>query len=244
MPQSPQITAISKEQFSGKAWRRYTGYGFAAGANLIPLVAIELAYAVPAMPLGFVQRGEDFLMVAVTAVQPGTNLFVAPDGRWLGAYVPAVLRGYPFRLVKPQDREDSVLCIDEASGLVVEEGGEGETFFDEEGQPSKSLKDVLELLSQIERSRIATQAAVDALAAVNLIQPWPLNIRLGEKNITVNGLYRIDEAAFNALNNKAFQTLRKSGVLPVAYAQLFSMNQLTVLQRLSQTQATLRAPTP
>ena len=223
--------------------RRYTGYAFAAGGNLIPLVAAELVQAVPAMPLGFVQSGEGFQLVAVTALQPGANLFVAPDGRWLGAYVPAALRGYPFRLVKPQDRADSVLCIDKASGLVVE-AGQGETFFDEDGQPSKALRDVLELLSQVERSRMATQAAVDALAAASLIQPWPLSIKQNEKNVAVTGLYRIDEPALNALGDEAFLSLRRSGALPVAYAQLLSMNQLSVLQRLSQIQAKLKAPTP
>jgi hypothetical protein len=243
MAQSPQLTAISAENFSGKAWRRYTSYAFAAGGNLIPLVAAELAQAVPAMPLGFVQSGEGFQLVAVTALQPGANLFVAPDGRWLGAYVPAALRGYPFRLVKPQDRADSVLCIDEASGLVAE-GGQGEAFFDEDGQPSKAVKDVLEFLSQAERNRMVTRAAVDALAAAGLIQPWPLNIKQGEQNVPVTGLYRIDEAALNALENEAFLTLRRSGALLVAYAQLLSMNQLAVLQQLAQIQAKLNAPTP
>jgi hypothetical protein len=243
MAQSQQLTAISAENFSGKAWRRYTGYAFAAGETLIPLVVAELAQAVPAMPLAFIQSGEGFQLVAVTALQPGTNLFVAPDGRWLGAYVPAALRGYPFRLVKPQDREESVLCIDEASGLVVE-AGQGETFFDEDGQASKALRDVLDLLSQVERSRMATQTAVDALAAAGLVQAWPLNIQQGEQNVPVTGLYRIDEAALNALENEAFLTLRALGALPVVYAQLISMNQLAVLQQLSQIQAKLKAPTP
>jgi len=240
MTQSPQLTAISAEKFSGKAWRRYNSYAFAARENLIPLVAAELAKAVPTMPLGFVQIGEGFQLVAITALQAGANLFVAPDGRWLGAYVPAALRGYPFRLVKLQDRADSILCIDEASGLVVE-AGQGETFLDEDAQPSKAVKDVLEFLSQAERNRMVTQAAVDALAAAGLIQPWPLSIKQGEQNVPVTGLYRIDEAALNALDNEAFLTLRQSGALPVAYAQLMSMNQLTVLQQLAQIQAKLQA---
>jgi hypothetical protein len=243
MAQSQQLAAISAENFSGKAWKRYTGYAFAAGETLIPLVVAELVQAVPAMPLAFIQIGEGFQLVAVTALQPGTNLFVAPDGRWLGAYVPAALRGYPFRLVKPQDREESVLCIDEASGLVVE-AGQGETFFDEDGQPGKTLKGVLELLSQVEQSRMATQTAVDALVAAGLVQPWPLSINQGEQNVPVTGLYRIDEAALNALENEAFLALRRSGALPVAYAQLLSMNQLAVLQRLSQIQENFKASAP
>lgn len=243
MAQSSQFTVITKEQFSGKAWRRHASYAFAAGGNLIPMVASELARAVPAMPLGFVKSGDGFQLVAITALQPGANLFVAPDGRWLGAYVPAAVRGYPFRLVKPQGRTESVLCIDEASGLVVE-AGQGEAFFDKDGLPGKVLKNVLELLSQVERSRIATQAAVDALAAAKLVQPWLLNIKRGERNIPMTGLFRIDEAALNALKNKAFLALRQSGALTTAYAQLLSMNQIGVLQRLLQIQAKLRAPAP
>ena len=243
MAQSPQLTAISAENFSGKAWRRYTSYAFAARETLIPMVVDELTQAVPAMPLCFVQSGDGFQFVTVTALQQGANLFVAPDGRWLGAYVPAALRVYPFRLVKPEDREDSVLCINEASGLVVE-AGQGETFFDEDGQPGKALRDVFELLSQVERSRLVTQAAVDALAAANLVQPWPLRIQQGEQNLPVTGLYRIDEAALNALEDEAFLTLRRSGSLPMAYAQLLSTNQLTVLQRLSQIQEKLKTSAP
>jgi hypothetical protein len=41
MAQSPQFIAITAEKFSGKAWRRYTGYAFAAGENLVPLFAAE-----------------------------------------------------------------------------------------------------------------------------------------------------------------------------------------------------------
>jgi len=77
MTQSPQLTAISAEKFSGKAWRRYNGYAFAARENLISLVIAELAKAVPAMPLGFVQIGGGFQLVAITAIEPGVNLFVA-----------------------------------------------------------------------------------------------------------------------------------------------------------------------
>ena len=43
MAQSQKLTAISADNFSGKAWRRYTSYAFAARETLIPLVVAELA---------------------------------------------------------------------------------------------------------------------------------------------------------------------------------------------------------
>jgi hypothetical protein len=103
---------------------------------------------------------------------------------------------------------------------------------------------VLTFLSQAEMSRVATQAAIDALAAAHLIQPWPLAIEQDQQNVPVTGLYRVDEAALNALENEAFLALRPSGALTLAYAQLFSMNQLAVLQKLVQVQTKLNQPAP
>ena len=168
------LTAVTREQFANKAWKRPAGYTSAAKSNILPVVVSELAKLVPTIPLGFVKTEAVFQLVAITSLQPGANYFVAPDGRWLGEYVPATLRAYPFRLAKPQDREESVLCVDESSGLVVA-AGQGEAFFDDAGAPSQVVKDILDLLSKFESSRVTTQAALDALQAAELIQPcsWP-----------------------------------------------------------------------
>lgn len=236
----PKLSAISSDPFAAKAWKRVTSYQFAAQLNLIRVVAAELSHLVPAMPLGFVQNGGAFELAAICSLQPGTNLFVAPDGRWLGGYIPAALRGYPFRLVKVEGRDDSILCIDEESGLVVE-AGQGEPFFDDSDAPAQTVKDILHFLMQVERNQLTTQAAVEALRAAGLMQPWPINLQQGDQVVPVAGLFRVDEAALNALPDEDFLKLRSSGAFAVAYAQLLSMNQLGVLERLGQLQAQLKA---
>ena len=60
------------------------------------------------------------------------DVLVAPDGRWLGGYVPACFRRHPFRLVPKQGTDQTVLCVDTDSGLVVEGDAAGEDFFDRE----------------------------------------------------------------------------------------------------------------
>lgn len=234
-----QFIAVTTQQFANKSWKRYPDYSFAAQTNILPVAAVELSRLAPAMPLGFVQAGSAFQLVAIAALQPGQNFFVAPDGRWVGDYVPAALRGYPFRLVKPQDRESSILCFDESSGLLAE-AGVAEPFFDETGAPSQVVKDILGFLSQVERNLMVTQAAVDALQAAGLIQPWVLNLQQGGQQAPVAGVFRIDEAALNALPDEAFVSLRKTSALPVAYAQLLSTNQLATLQKNAEAQARLR----
>ena len=89
--------AITPESHAKKVWKNVTDYAFAAGETVIPLVGAELSKVVPVMPIGFVKQETGYQLVAITSLQPGQNLYVAPDGKWLGTYIPSALRGYPFR---------------------------------------------------------------------------------------------------------------------------------------------------
>jgi SapC len=233
-----QLSAVTREQFATKAWKRPAGYPSAAKSNILPVVEVELARLVPTMPLGFVKTADAFELVAITALQPGTNCFVAADGNWIGAYIPAAVRAYPFHLVKPQDRDEKVLCFDNSEGLLCDVG-QGEPFFDGDVL-GKATQEMLNLLSGTETSRVVTQRLVDVLQATELIQPWALKLQQGEQTMPVEGLYRIDEAALNALPDDAFLSLRKAGALPLAYAQLFSMNQLAMLPKAARMQAQIK----
>ncbi len=236
-----EYAAITPERHANKAWKRYTSYAFAALEPVIPLVGAELSKTAPVMPVGFIRKDEHYQLMGITSLQTGQNLYVAPSGQWLGTYVPAALRGHPFRLLQPEGAKEAILCVNEASGLVVDAGEGGEAFFDDQGQPSQALKDILNFLSEVERNRTVTQQAVNVLAEARLIVPWELNLKQGEKIVPVTGLYRVDEAALTKLEDDAFLSLRRSGALPVAYAQLLAMNQLAVLERLGQVQGQLLA---
>jgi hypothetical protein len=236
-----QLVPVSREEFATKAWRRPTTFAHAVQANILPVTLAELVMLVSALPLGFVETEGGFQLVAITALQPGTNLFIGPNGDWLGPYAPATIRTHPFYMVKPGDRPEAVLCFDVSSGLLTEPG-QGETFFDGE-RPSPAVQKVLDFLSQTEQSRTATQRLVDALQSAALIQPWPLNVKQADDadSVAVQGLHRVDETALNALADDAFLSLRKTGVLPLVYAQLFSMHQLAQLPKAAEAQAKLKA---
>jgi hypothetical protein len=237
-----KLAAITLERHGSLALKPLeTYYSFAARDSLIPVVAAELSQLVPMIPLAFLPSEQSYLLVAVASLHPGSNLYVAPaSGQWLGAYVPAALRAYPFRMVVPAEGEAPVLCIDEDSGLLAPKG-QGMEFFDAAGKPTKSIQDIADFLAQIERNRRATQAAVDALSAAGVIQPWPLQTEKDGEPVPVNGLFRIDESALNALDAETLKGLGEKGALAIAYAQLFSMNQLSVLQKLQPMREQLQA---
>jgi hypothetical protein len=237
----PNYSVISKAQYASKRWQRHTGYHFAAHDAVIPLVVQELPKAMMALPIAFVMTDEAFLPVAVQGLAPGKNLFVAPDSRWLGGYIPAAYRGYPFAVANTDDGQQ-VLCIDEASSLITD--SEGEPFFNDDGTPAKALADVLNFLTQVHANREVTARICAVLQKHNLIQAWPIKVQAeaGEQN--VEGLFRIDEAALNALSAEAFDEVRQAGCLPVAYCQLLSMQHLPMLGKLAQAHAQAAQPLP
>jgi hypothetical protein len=236
-----EFTAINPEHHAKKVWKHVTDYRFVAEDTVIPLAGGELGRAALAMPTGFIKLDAGYQLVAITSLQPRTNLFVAPDGKWLGAYMPAALRAYPFQLAQQEGAGEFILCIQEASGLVVEDTEEGNAFFDDEDQATQGIKDVLNFLTQIKANRDGTQEAVNALADAGLITPWKINIKQGEKPVPVEGLFSVDEATLNKLDDEDFLTLRKTGGVALAYAQLLSMNQFPVLERLGEIQGQILA---
>ena len=238
-----ELAAITPERHAKKVWNRVTNYAFAAADTVIPLVGAELSKVAPAMPIGFIKQEAGYQLVAITSLQPGMNLYVAPDGKWLVPYIPSALRAYPFRLLQQESSDELILCVNEASGLVVENTEDGNAFFDDQDKPTQGIKDILNFLSEVEANRAATQVAVNALADAGLIIPWAQNLKQGEKVVPVEGLFHVDEAALNKLDDEDFLALRKAGGLPVAYAQLLSMNQLAVLERLGEIQGQILAQT-
>lgn len=200
------------------------GYRHAEVDPVVPVLLAELNKLLPHYALGFIARGEGYTPVALLSLDGERNLYVAPDGKWVGPYVPALMRGYPFTLADGQGGT-KVLAVD-AERLSEHDG---EALFDGE-EPTDMVKKTLNFLQQCEASRQQTQAAAQALQQAGVITRWPLTVqRHGEAEPqAVAGLYRIDEAALNQLDAETLATLQ-GGPLGLAYAQLFSTAQLEQL---------------
>jgi hypothetical protein len=236
----PKYVVISRERYGAKRLRAHENFAFLAREALAPIVSVELQAIALSMPMGFIEQSGRYTLVAVMSFIPGRNLFVGSDNQWLGKYIPAVFRGYPFRLLRKEGSDDFVLGIDEESQLIVDADQTGEAFYDSEGKPSASVQAMSNFLAGVERSRTATELAIAALDKAGVICPWDIRIKTGEGEKPISGLHRIDEAGLNALGDDAFLPLRKASALPIAYAQLLSMGQTAALERLAILQENLQ----
>lgn len=231
------LQAVTKTDFAHKTWRRCADFLFTENDSVCPLAAQELPQAMLSMPIAFILADEEYSLVAVQGLQPDTNFYLNADGKWVGKYVPAAYRSYPFLLVQNEAEKDQlILCIDGDCGLVTEDIAD-ELFFDEAGELSETLAEILEFLTKVNGSRGATGRILKSLQQHNLLKPWELEIQVETGSQRVEGLYCIDESALNSLSDDAFSELRKAGALPVAYCQLLSMPHISELAQVVQAKA-------
>jgi len=231
------LQAISKEHYADKKWQLNPGYLFAAKDAVCPIVLQELPNAMANMPIAFMLSEGKYYLAAVQGLAPQTNLFVDANGDWLGKYIPASYRTYPFLLASAgEDGKNLVMCVDEDSGLV---GGDeaDQPFFNEEGEFSEQMQDMLKFLSEGYSGRLAAVRICAQLQEHNLFKPWNLQIQYEEGNHAIEGLYCIDEPAFNELSDEVFIEFRKTGALPVVYSQLLSMQKISNLADVAQARA-------
>lgn len=231
MTATPEFHPLSAERHGDRHWRRVSSYGFAAQQPLLPLAGLELFQAALALPVAFVPQDGGFSCVAVVGTRDGECLYVAPDGRWLAGYMPAKLRSYPFGLAALEG-DQFALCMDEASGLLSS-SPQDEPFF-QDGKLAPALQRVLEFLGQIQTSQAVTQRACAALQTHGLLKPWAITLQdAAGAQRKVEGLFCVDEAALNKLEDSAFLALRRCGALALAYAQLMSMSHIQALGTLA-----------
>lgn len=231
----PSYVALSRELHARRQFKPVTSFRFAAQQASVVLVGAEMPKACMGLPLGFLRHADKLWPIALLGTAPERNLFVAEDGRWIGGYVPALFRAYPFRFADLPNG-DKALCFDEEAQLIAEQNG-GQPLFEADGNPTRIVTDIANFLQQLDRNQRATELACKALDEAGVIQPWEIKIRSGAGELVLNGILRADESRLNALDDQSFLTLRRAGALMIAHCQLLSMMHLPILGRLAEAHA-------
>jgi hypothetical protein len=232
------LTVVTRQAHADKRWMRRFSYAFAAQDNVAPILASEVAGVVHSLPIALIKHNGICTLVAVMGVAANQNLLVAEDGSWLDYYMPLGYRTGPFRLAT-DDSGDMILCVDEDTGLISDR--EGEPFFQEDGETTPAVNQILGLLGHIDSGRKLTDNACAVLDKHGLLEPWTVTLTGPDGELVVEGLYRINETALNALSDEAFLEIRHAHALPIAYSQLVSMQNINAIARLYAQRTTAQA---
>lgn len=226
---------VSLKRHKGWAVEPRNDFGFAATTNSVPLMAIEFMKIAGEYSIVFAGEGNQIMPAAILGLQNDSNLYVDDDGKWAASYIPAFVRRYPFVFSSGDDGKTFTLCIDE-DYEGVNDAGEGNLLFDEEGERTKYLEGVLDFLKEYQTEYNRTQLLCDKLIELELLEPMQAQIKLksGEQ-LSLTGFQAVSREKLNALDDDKLAELARSGALELIYVHLYSMKNFNeMMERLAQ----------
>ncbi len=198
-------------------------YGFSAGLNAVPLMAVEILRAATEYAVVFTGVGEDVMPAVVLGVKGDQNLYLGPDSQWKAKYIPAFIRRYPFVFASSADNKTLTLCVDEAyTGLNVE--GRGQRLFADDSRPTPYVEQVLNFLKEYQAHFTRTQAFGRKLKELDLLEPMQARVTTpGGATLQLTGFMAVNRAKLRALPAEQAAALLKTDELELIYLHLYSL---------------------
>ncbi len=199
---------------------RDTGFGFAAGAQSVPLGLAEMEIAAQHFPILFTS-GPDPVPVALLGLKDGHNLFVAPGGTWLAdSYVPAYVRAFPFIFI--EDPNSKTLFVGMDPGAPALNSGRGQRMF-EDGHPTPALNETIAFCNAFREGVQAAATFGRAVEAAGLLEEEEATVTFTSGGSTrIRGFKVIKPERFAAMDDTLFLEWRRMGWLSAIHAHIYS----------------------
>ena len=206
-------------------------YYFASKLMTIPLTAAELCKAAREFVIVFPLNGG--VPQALVGTARDKNVHVDESGHWIGRYIPAHIRRYPFILHELEIDEDQRIDSGRRFGIQVDisaphfTSSGGFRLFDDTGVATDFFKKIQTLLLQIQADFEKTVKMVRTLESLNLLVAREIEIKGGEQSSSrVGGFRVVDIKALTELSEQQLSLLHPAGALAMIYAHIVSLTNL------------------
>lgn len=221
-----------------------SSFAFAARANSLFIAAAEFNEACKEYAIVFTRSANGKVVpVVMLGLRARENLFVDAQNNWLGRYVPAFVRRYPFVLAQLPGQAMGV-CIDEAYAGLNDK--EGEALFDAQGDHTPFLQNAVDFLDQYQREYMRTEAFCQRLEQAGLLTEMNARADLVDgRTFTIASLLVVDEKKLLALSDATALALFRSGELHLVSMHLLSLSNMKgLVDKMAQRQEPKPAPAP
>lgn len=216
-----RVAAITAATHGEARLDRGAGYGFASGAQSLPLGLTEIEAAAQHFPVLFTS-GPTPSVVGLLGLREGQNLFVRPDGSWLGeAYVPAYVRAFPFISVEDAGTRTQVLAVEpDAPHLRTDTG----VKLFEDGRPSAALNEATAFAKALREAMVAAGNFARHLDAAGVLEEEEATINFtAGGSARIRGFKIVKPERLAEVDDATFLDWRRMGWVAAIYAHLFSI---------------------
>lgn len=224
-----RIQAVNATEHRNWSVKVISSYDFARTQQFVPVTIHEFGSLASECPLVFTD--EDVPRpLAVLGLSSERNQLISEEGKWVGRYVPAYLRRYPFTLAQAEGSDQMVLCCDPESEAFNQEGL-GERLFDSVGQRTGFANSVLRFTQEFHGQALQTEAFCKRLKELGLFEPTSAQYRSssGAEPINLTGFCVINRQRMKSLDAELVMSMLVQDELELIYLHLSSLNQLAKL---------------
>jgi hypothetical protein len=203
------------------------GYGFAASAQTVLLATVECFDACREYPVIFAPASTGAIVpLALLGLEDGENLFVNTKGKWLGSYIPAYIRRYPFITTDGIDGPMTV-CLDESFDGFNRSNGI--PLFESDG-PSQKLQEIMVFLKDYFLQMKETESFCATLANAGLFRQIDVQANLVDgRSYALNGMLVVDEQKLIQLPDMDIVRLFRNGMMSLITAHFISLRNMAGL---------------
>lgn len=189
--------------------------------HFVQIVAGEFAAAAAHCPVILSKNPDDgrFYAGAILGFKAGENL-LRDDDAFAAGFCPLDIVREGFFV------SDEQIAIDRDNPRFAA----GDPMFDGDGEPGERLRQIQHALGQFKRGLEETDAFIDALIALKLIEQIDITLRFDDgERINLAGVYTVSLDALHDLGDADALTLFRRGWLQLAYTMAASLKQVAVL---------------
>ncbi|VUD53761.1 hypothetical protein TDB9533_01899 [Thalassocella blandensis] len=217
-----QPVMLDKVKHKDLKLKKISGYDYAKDVNSVPVSGLEFFNCSRNFPVMFVKNNsEEYIPIAVLSLKTqGHSL----GDTWENVYVPSFVRRYPFVL----EANQGMVMIDAEAPQLQEE--EGEALFQEDGEPTQFLREIMAFLDNCDKSYKLTEAYTKALKEKELLEPFKGVIKFADASLKLDHLHVINEQKmYEALSDADVVEWFKKGWLAWSHAHLHSISAMSEL---------------
>ncbi|MEN8178382.1 MAG: SapC family protein [Pseudomonadota bacterium] len=222
-----KIVPLNEQRHKNYCFEHKGDYSFTKETNAVFLSLMEFPKASREYPIVFAGNEENSAPFALVGLENNQNLFLSKYEKWNAEYIPAYVRRYPFVLAKSNN--NYTVCIDESCKGFNQEG-KGERLFDEKGEQSTYLENMLGFLNQYHIDQKRTQDFMAKLREYDLLEPMHANVELNSGvRVSLKGFFVINRDRLKKLESDKITDLIKSDALERIYTHLVSLENFNPL---------------